>query len=409
MKVLMFGWEFPPYNSGGLGVACFGLTRALAELNLQVTFVLPRRIDVDAPFVKMVFADTKVKMIPFNSLLNAYMTMDDYKYARFLDGSPIYGRSLFEEVLRYAAMGGEVAKQEEFDVIHAHDWLSFLAGVEAKKVSGKPLIVHVHATEFDRCGENINKDIYQIEKTGMEAADQIIAVSQFTKDIIVNKYGIDPHKVEVVWNGIEESDYWHPTPPIEDTSIWKLKEAGNKVVLFVGRLTMQKGPDYFLQAAKKVLEHEPNTLFIIAGSGDMEQQIIQQAAFLGISDKVLFPGFLRGMQLNQVYKSADLFVLSSISEPFGITPLESVINGTPVLISRQSGVSEALSHALKVDFWDIDEMANQMLSVLYHDSLHQTLQENSQREIKKLTWREAAHKVNHVYRNLLNHSLNHST
>jgi glycogen(starch) synthase len=400
MRILMFGWEFPPYNSGGLGVACFGLTRALAEFDLQITFVLPRRVSVSAPFLKMVFADNKVKMLPVDAMLSPYMTQVEYKYARFLDGSPIYGSSLFEEVLRYASMASDVAKNEEFDVIHAHDWLSFLAGVEAKKVSGKPLIVHVHATEFDRSGEHVNQAIYNIEKEGMEQANKIIAVSQFTKDIIVSRYGISPDKIEVVWNGIDQADYYDQ-PSEQYNNIMRFKELGFKIVLFVGRITMQKGPDYFLDAAKKVLECEPNTVFIIAGSGDMENQIMMQAASLGISDKVLFPGFLRGAELNKVYKAADLFVLPSVSEPFGIVPLESVINGTPVLISKQSGVSECLTHSLQVDFWDTDEMANQIVSVLYHTSLKECLRDNSQKEIKKLTWHEAAKKCAKIYHNVV--------
>jgi glycogen synthase len=405
----MFGWEFPPHNSGGLGTACFGLTRALSNEDIHIKFVLPRKMDVDASFVnELLFADdtTKIKITPVNVMLTPYMSSTDYHYAKFLDGSPIYGQTLFEEVMRYAAVGGKIAEEGDFDIIHAHDWLAMGAGLAAKKVSGKPLIVHVHATEFDRSGDNINQTIYQLEKEGMEGADQIIAVSNFTKQIIIEKYGIPADKIEVVWNGIDAEDYPHrfDAQTAEENPIINFKNQGYKIVLFVGRLTMQKGPDYFLEAAKKVLGCTDKVMFVIAGSGDMERQIMQQAASLGISNHILFPGFLRGDELNKVYKAADLFVLSSVSEPFGITPLESVINGTPVLISKQSGVSEALPNALKVDFWDTWEMANQMYSALEHASLADCLAVNSAEDVKKLTWKSAAQKCLHIYHKLMGHS-----
>lgn len=394
----MFGWEFPPHNSGGLGVACFGLTRALAENQLQITFVLPKRLNVDANFTKLVFADNSVNVTELNSMLFPYATATSY-LERTLHKDGNYGNNLFEEVCRYAINARGVAQKEDFEVIHAHDWLAFLAGVEAKKLTGKPLVVHVHATEFDRSGEHVDQRIYDIEKYGMEQADLVVAVSNYTKQIIISRYGIPESKIEVVWNGIEERDY----PEIENpyNNIIKLKDAGYKVVLFVGRITMQKGADYFLQAAKRVLECQDKVIFIIAGAGDMEHQIIQQAAHLQISDKVMFTGFLRGDDLTRMYRTADLFVLSSVSEPFGITPLESLINGTPVLVSKQSGISEALTHALKADFWDIDDMADKILGVVVNMSLKQCLGDNGKLDAKRLSWSEAAKKVSHLYERLV--------
>ncbi len=397
MKVLMFGWELPPYNSGGLGTACLGLTKAMATQNVEVTFVVPYKVDVHLPHMKVIFAGMPVKIKGVKSLLYPYVTKEGYYSALSREKSPFYGCDLMAEVRRYSMLAAEIALSEDFDVIHAHDWLSFGAGIEAKKVSGKPLVVHVHATEFDRSCDHINQEIYNLEKQGMEAADKIIAVSQFTKSTIVNHYGISPDKIEVVWNGINADEFRHEDG---ENAVSVLKKGGYKIVLFVGRITMQKGPDYFLLAAKKVLQFNPKVYFVIVGSGDMEQQIMQQAAFLGISDKVVFPGFLRGEELNQVYRAADLFVLPSVSEPFGITPLESIVNGTPALVSYQSGVAEALKHALKVDFWDTDEMANKILAVLDNPSLIQTLQNNGHEEIKNFTWHSAASKCLNIYQRL---------
>lgn len=393
LKVLMFGWEFPPYNSGGLGTACLGLTRALNNLDVEIIFVLPKKLNLSSPFVKLIFADDLITY-QVDSPLTPYLTSDEYS-KEIDDLKGIYGKSLMNEVLRYGKAARKIAKTEKFDIIHAHDWLSFIAGIEAKKVSGKPLIVHVHSTELDRTGgNNINQAVYQLEKKGMQEADQIIAVSGFTKDMIVKHYGIDPCKIQVVHNGIEINDYQGSS---NGQNVLALKEAGYKIVLFVGRITLQKGPDYFLKVAKKVLEVDPNVYFIIAGSGDMEYQMIREAVELNISDKVLFAGFLRGEELNNIYQAADLFVMPSVSEPFGITALESVVNGTPVIVSKQSGVSETLTHALKVDFWDIDEMTNKILGVLHSDSLQQTLKSNAWEEVKKITWSRAAERVKGLY------------
>ena len=397
VRILMFGWEFPPHNSGGLGTACFGLTRALAHEDVEITFVLPKRVEAGANWLRMCFADLP-EVVARSVTANLYPYITSESYTRERRGLPsIYGLDLIGEVRRYGILAGEIATQESFDIIHAHDWLSFPAGLAAKKVSGKPLVVHVHATEFDRTGgTGVNQEVYKIEKEGMNQADAVVTVSQWTKNMIVRHYGILAEKVTVVHNGIEAGDY----RPLPDRLI-KLKQAGEKIVLFVGRITLQKGPDYFVRAAKRVLEIEPKVYFIIAGSGDMEGQVLRQAATLEIANRVIFVGFVRGAELDALYQSADLYVLPSVSEPFGITPLESLVNGTPVIISHQSGVSEVLRHALKVNFWDTDELANQIVTVLRHPSLHKTLQQYGGAEARKVTWTAAAQKCLAVYHRLL--------
>ncbi len=403
----MFGWEFPPFNSGGLGVACLGLTRALSSLGLKVTFVMPKKLDLSTPWARIVFADEAgggdMETIAFNSLLTAYTTSRSYGQRIGEAGVEVggYGGDLMQEVLRYARAGARLARTEEFDVIYAHDWLSFGAGLEAKRVTGEPLIVHVHATEFDRCGGawGVNHDVYVIEKAGMEGADVVIAVSEMTKNIIVREYGIPAEKVRVVYNGIDEL-----TAPQRGEALPRLrslKASGYRFVLFIGRITLQKGPDYFLRAAKLVLERNPQVLFILSGSGDMEGRVMRLAAELGIADRVFFTGFLSGPERHEVYASADLFVMPSVSEPFGITALEAMRLGTPILISKQSGVSEVVRHALKADFWDIDEIANKILAVVGFAGLREALAENAAREAEHLTWEQAARKVDGIVHELV--------
>lgn len=398
MKVLMFGWEFPPHNSGGLGVACLGLTRALAGQGIQISFVLPKKVNVSSDFLKIIFADTpNVHIQEVDSPLSPYVTSESYREIRDGHAASIYGRTLFDEVRRYALLARHIAKKEPFDIIHAHDWLSFGAGMEAKRVSGKPLVVHVHATEFDRTGgNNVNQHVYDIERKGMETADAIIAVSNFTKNIITERYGINSAKVSVVHNGIDSFEYKNLPSELQ-----MIKQDGTQIVLFVGRITLQKGPDYFIHTAKKVLHYYPKTLFVVVGSGDMQTQLMQEAAYLGISDKVLFTGFLRGDELNKLYQAADLCVFPSVSEPFGITALESLLNGTPVLVSKQSGVTEVISNALKVDFWDTDEMTNKIIAVLEYEPLKACLREYGGREVRKVDWGHSAKKCVDIYSNVL--------
>jgi glycosyltransferase involved in cell wall biosynthesis len=302
---------------------------------------------------------------------------------------------MYGEVHRYADIAAELAKDEEFDVIHAHDWMTYPAGIAVAAISGKPLVVHVHSTEFDRSGEHVNQMIYDIERNGMHAADKVIAVSNYTRNIIINRYGVSSEKIEVVYNGIEYNGNGNMT-------FRKAKIGRNeKIVLFLGRITMQKGPEYFLMAAKKVLEVMDDVKFVMAGSGDLMQHAVEMAAGLGIGHKVLFTGFLHGEDVERIYKMADLFVMPSVSEPFGLVPLEALANNIPVIISKQSGVSEVLNHALKVDFWDINEMANKIIAVLKYPPLGTTLRDNGRYEAEKLRWKDAAQKCAQIYEELL--------
>jgi glycosyltransferase involved in cell wall biosynthesis len=296
-------------------------------------------------------------------------------------------------VHRYAAVAAEIARDEQFDVVHAHDWMTFPAAIAVAAISGKPLIVHVHSTEFDRSGEHVNQMIYDIERKGMERADKVITVSQYTRNIIISRYGISGEKVEVVYNAVEPNNTWGAP----DAVIGK----DEKIVLFLGRITMQKGPEYFLAAAKKVLEVMDNVKFVMAGSGDMLHRAVQMAAELGIGHKVLFTGFLRGEDVQKIYRMADLYVMPSVSEPFGITPLEALNNDVPVIISKQSGVSEVLTHALKVDFWDIDEMANKIAAVLKYPPLGITLRSHGNFEVRRLRWKDSAAKCARIYEEML--------
>jgi len=393
----MFGWEFPPFSSGGLGTACYGLTKSLSKKGVDITFVLPSADDtLKSDFLRLI--STKgVRIRGIRSLLTPYMSVRDYRnLRRARSGAPnIYGATLFDEVYRYTEAAADIAKQETFDLIHCHDWMTFGAGIKAKKISGKPLAVHVHATEFDRTGgNNVNEYVYRLERNGMEAADVVIAVSNFTKNKIVQHYGINPEKIVVVHNAVEITD---DASSIDQFVIKK----HDRVVLFVGRITLQKGPDYFIYAAKKVLEHEPNVKFIMVGTGDMEMRMIEKAAELGIADRVLFTGFLGHNDLEKVYRMADVYVMPSVSEPFGITPLEAMRNGVPTIISKQSGVSEVIKNCLLVDFWDINELTNKIVAVLRYRTLGDLLKEDALREVKKITWDKPADKCISVYNKLL--------
>lgn len=385
----MFGWEFPPYHQGGLGTACYGLAKSLSDKGAKITFVLPKSNDNSNSFVNILSPNIKINDV--DSLLTAYLTSEEYQEILKNNSQPnLYGKTLFKEVERFTDSAGEYAKVPH-EVIHAHDWMTFKAGIKAKKKSKKPLVVHVHATEFDRTGgNNINQHVYRIEKYGMKQADKIIAVSNYTKNMIIKHYGINPNKITVVHNGVID----------EEEIKEEIKKPFDNIVLFLGRITLQKGPDYFLEAAKKVLDFIPNTKFIIAGSGDMEKKIIQRTVELGISEHVLFTGFLRGKDIERAYKMADVYVMPSVSEPFGITALEAIKNNVPVIISKQSGVSEVINHCLKVDFWDIKELANNIVSILKHKELKQTLKINSMKEVNEVNWDRAAEKIQVVYNEL---------
>jgi len=394
--VLMFGWEFPPHNSGGLGVACRGIAKALSYAGHNVTFVLPEHIPVSDPDISFVFAD-KPSSFASNTIHTQYL-LSDTAYADGkirlrktgdsvvdVDGSEKL-TTLMGAVRDYGRQAEKIAQLTDFDVIHAHDWLTYPAGIAAKRVSNKPLVAHIHATEHDRtAGQGRNEAVYTIEKSGFDHADHVLSVSRYTKSILEDKYNISGDKITPAHNGITE------TPPEDLPPVLKRwKQRGNKIVLFLGRQTIQKGPDHFLRAAKILSRKRDDVMFIMAGSGDMQEDLIELSAELGIGDRVLFPGFVRGVKTNRLYQSADLYVLSSVSEPFGITPLESLLNKTPVLISKQSGVSEVISNALTVDFWKTDRMAAKMAAVLRFPSVANILAEKGYKEVKEINWSDTA-------------------
>jgi glycogen(starch) synthase len=408
IKTLMLGWEFPPYISGGLGTACYGLTKAMGRMGMEVTFLLPRMGPVRMAgnpemILESGFPHIRLRAVP--SSLMAYGRRGNPRSAQQattgtavleeeLGGLAPYGPNICEEVQRYAMRVMKIAESEEFDVIHAHDWMTFPAGIALSARSGKPLVVQVHSTEFDRSGEHVNQYVYDIERHGMHAAARVITVSNYTRSIVVNRYSVPPEKVEVVYNGIDFSGSG-AAPPAGSTG-------GDKVVLFLGRITMQKGPEYFLYAAKKVLEKEKNVKFVMAGDGDRLYGTIDLAAWLGIGHKVFFTRFLRGADVDRVYQMADLYVMPSVSEPFGIAPLEALQHNVPILVSKSSGIAETFHNALKVDFWDIDEMANKIVAVLRHPQLQETLRTNGRKEALRFRWEDSAARVNEVYRKVLN-------
>ncbi len=420
----MFGWEFPPHISGGLGTACYGLTKGLGHNDTEVIFVVPKAYgDEDQSSVRLVNASDmvvdsddsdyqefwkKITYLEIGSNLTPYVTPEEFrKYAEEnqLEGSSLeetvmrttfdfsgtYGTDLMAEVSRYALVGTGIAAKSDFDVIHAHDWFTYSAGIAAKEVSGKPLVVHMHATEFDRSGQNVNQEVYDIERKGMDAADRVITVSNFTRAIVIEKYGIDPKKVYTVHNAVEPTDKKLIEPDR------KVKE---KVVTFLGRLTQQKGPEYFIEAASLILKCDSNVRFVMAGSGDLMNKMIKRVAELKIATKFHFTGFLKGVDVDKMLGLSDVFVMPSISEPFGIVPLEAMRSNVPVVISKQSGVSEILRHALKVDFWDINGMADAIYGLLHYESLNEIFRKYGKDEVDSLKWDNAAFKVVKVYESL---------
>ena len=422
MKILMFGWEFPPHISGGLGTACFGLTRGLAKHDVDVIFVVPKAYgDEDQQAVRLVNASdvtfdledteykefwSRVKYMEIGSNIIPYVGTEEFAkaveerkkksekyssnvFSKQYEFSGKYGTNLMEEVSRYALIASAVALKEDYDIIHAHDWLTYPAGIAAKKSSGKPLVVHMHATEFDRTGENVNKIVYDIEREGLEAADQVIAVSNLTRNTVINKYGIDPDKVVTVYNAVDQT----MTKEIENIKR-NLKE---KVVTFLGRITYQKGPEYFIEAAYKILQKDRNVRFVMAGSGDMLHKMIERVAALRIADRFHFAGFLRGEDVDKMFALSDVFVMPSVSEPFGIVPLEAMRINVPVVISKQSGVSEILKHALKIDFWDVDAMADSIYGLCHYDALSEMFKKYGKVEVENLKWENAALNVKNVY------------
>lgn len=427
MRVLMFGWEFPPHISGGLGTACYGLTNGMSQLDdIEILFVVPKAFgDEDQSGLRLIGANDvqlreqnthyqkifeKIRFLEVNSNIVPYTDPEDffkqvskdkegkkqYVHTHFSDKLEFtggYGENLFQEIANYAAVASEIAASYDFDVIHAHDWLTYPAGMAAKEVSGKPLVVHVHATDFDRSGGNVNPGVYEMERNGMHAADKIISVSNLTRNTVIHNYGVDPDKVVTVYNAVD--------PVIQEENIIVKKGYNEKVVTFLGRITMQKGPEYFIEVAKKVLQKMDNVRFVMAGSGDMMVKMIWHAASLKIMEKFHFTGFLRGDDVYRMFSLTDVYVMPSVSEPFGISPLEAMRSNVPVIISRQSGVSEILRHAVKVDFWDIDATADAIYGILNYNALSEMFKKYGKEEVDDLKWENSAIKVRDVYSSVL--------
>jgi len=425
-RVLMFGWDVPPHMGGGLGTACLGIAQGLAKNGVQVLFVMPKASgDEDGSVAKIINASDvemlqntekiedfwkHINFMEIGSNLVPYLDPETFarerdrylkegenreriSYHNKFQFSGKYGANLMEEVYRYALVAGTVAKNHDFDVIHAHDWLTYSAGIIAKKISGKPLIVHVHATEYDRGGEfNRNTLVYDIEKRGMEAADRVVTVSNWTRNIVIEKYGIPAEKVITVHNAV---DFKTDTEDREERGI------KDKIVTFLGRITLQKGPEYFVEAAAKVMKRLPNVRFVMAGSGEKMNPLVRRVAQLGLGTRFHFTGFLRGNDVQRMFRYSDVYVMPSVSEPFGISPLEAMRSGVPTIISKQSGVAEVLHHAIKVDYWDINALSDAIYGVLAYPTLSNFMQREGYEEVNQLKWETASLKLKKIYESLM--------
>ncbi len=416
MKALMFGWEFPPHILGGLGTASYGLTRGMSEQeDMDITFVIPKPWgDEDQSFLKIIGA-CNVPIVwkendwnHVNHKIGSQMHPDEYFWLRngikydfsrigtnelgCVGFSGCYPDNLIEEISNYEAVASVLAHQMDFDIIHSHDWLTYPAGVFAKQISGKPLVIHVHATDFDRSRGNVNPTVYDIERRGMDAADHIITVSNLTRQTVIEKYGQSPSKVTTVHNAVE---------PLANADSFTKTERKDKVVTFLGRITMQKGPEYFVEAAARVLAKTDGVRFVMAGSGDMMNDMINLVANRGIADKFHFTGFLRGHQVHEMLAESDVYIMPSVSEPFGISPLEAMQVGTPSIISYQSGCAEILTHAIKTDYWDIDAMADSIYSIVKYPAMYKSLRELGRNEVNNIKWYDAGLKVRTIYDNAI--------
>lgn len=430
VRSLMLGWEFPPLISGGLGTACYGLTKAMDRLGMEVIFLLPHSDPLRFGHTGEASLPAEsesneafrhIRFVPVTSGLKPYLSAGDYESLRRKSGPAeavgpadfwpeeltvpgktapeqlMYSTDIFQSVADYARQAVRLSQREEFDIVHAHDWMTYPAGLCVAKARRKPLLVHVHSTEFDRSGENVNPSICRIEHRGIYGAKRVAAVSRYTKNIIAQRYQIPQEKIDVVYNGVEQDlDESIPTP--------RRRYSRDKYVLFLGRITMQKGPEYFLHAARMVIDKRDDIRFIMAGAGDMLHRMVSLAAELRIGSKVMFTKFLNGPDVQRAYRLADLYVMPSVSEPFGIAPLEAMRHNVPVLISKQSGVAEVLRHTLKVDFWDIHQLANKMISVLSYPVLHRTLRQEGRREVQSFRWEKSARQVGELYSRILSNT-----
>jgi len=480
MKILMFGWEFPPHISGGLGTACYGLTKSLSKFeDIEILFVVPKLYgDEDDNVADLISAGNitvkqhkinlndyinensqlkntisetdineqkklnallqNIEFIEVKSKLQPYLSQEEFN--KFLKDKNItgtnlkidktgklyyekngiikeikfektdqifseeegtfnfsgkYGPNLLQEVYYYAQVAKIIAQENDFDIIHAHDWLTNAAGIAAKEVSGKPLVIHVHATEFDRGGfDRTDSRVYTLEKAGMDAADRIITVSNLTKNIVINQYGINPEKVQTVYNAVEQQE--------AEKKVYT-KNIKEKIVTFLGRITFQKGPAYFINAAYKVLQKTENIRFVMAGNGDMYEQMIRYTAELGITDKFYFTDFLKGDEVTKMFSISDVYVMPSVSEPFGISPLEAIRSNVPVIISKQSGVAEVLKNAVKIDYWDEDAMADAIYGIVNYKGLAKMFIRHSKKEVDEMKWDKPAQEVKDIYKTILRH------
>ena len=403
MKILMLGWELPPHNSGGLGVACLNMARALARQGVNIDFVVPY--------------EAEHKEISFMNVLSATHLDPIYRYG----GGAYESMRLLEKIIpthqhqlvsirdiqkSYCEFVDKYLMQYKPALVHAHDWLTYEAGILAKKNYGIPLVAHVHATEFDRAGMHTgNPLIHEIEYEGLMLADKIIAVSETTKRIIHEKYHIPLSKIDVIYNSLDEN-YEKSDYHFQDQTYGFLlhqKEQGYTIVSTVGRFTIQKGLHNFLNAAALAISKNPKLLFVLAGDGEERNELIALAASLGISKNVIFTGFIRGKKLRDIYSVSDIFVMSSISEPFGLTALEAAHHGDALILTKQSGVSEVIWSALTYDFWDEQKLANEIISVSDDHALKETLQQNVRNEYNKITWNQVAKKCMRVYNDIIKH------
>lgn len=417
MKALMFGWEFPPHILGGLGTASYGLTKGMWECgDMEITFVIPKPFgDEEKHFAQIIgasqtpvawrdvsreYVESRIGKVMDPDL---YFRLRDHIYADFnymrlndlgcIEFSGRYPENILEEINNYSIVAGVIARTVPFDVIHSHDWLTYPAGIHAKQVTGKPMVIHVHATDFDRSRGNVNPTVFAIEKDGMENADHIITVSNLTRRTVIEKYGISPDKVTTVHNAV--------IPLSDELLNLPRRESKDKVITFLGRITMQKGPEYFVEAAAKVLQKNRHVRFVMAGGGDMERAMIRLAARRGIADRFHFTGFLKGREVYQMFRDSDVYVMPSVSEPFGISPLEAMEMGVPSIISKQSGCAEILDNVIKTDYWDIDAMADAMHALISYPALHTELRDRGIEEIHGITWEKAGKKVIDIYKSLI--------
>ena len=423
MKVLMFGWEFPPHILGGLGTASYGITKGLAaQPDMHITFCLPKPWgDEDKSFMNIIgMSETPIvwRDVDYDYVKQRlgnrmspeqYFQLRDHIYADFnyrltddlgcIEFSGKYPDNLQDEINNYSIVAGVIARQQEYDIIHAHDWLTYPAGIHAKNVSGKPLVIHVHATDFDRSRGHVNPTVYGIEKDGMDHADCIMCVSELTRQTVINHYHQDPAKCITMHNAV-----YPLSQDILDMVEEKRKDhhqRKEKIVTFLGRITMQKGPEYFVEAASLVLQRTHNIRFCMAGSGDMMNDMINLVASRGIADRFHFPGFMRGKQVYEAFADSDVYVMPSVSEPFGISPLEAMQCGVPSIISKQSGCAEILNKCIKTDYWDINAMADAMYSLCTNESLHEYLKVEGKNEVDQITWEKVGKRIYDVYNQLI--------